>query len=617
MRSFPPPVARPARLALAAPLLALGLALSAGAAHGQQTWGNFAGDPQHTAVSSYASQPLQSIYWQTPVDLHPQFFAGSLIIHYGSPVVSAANTVVVPVKTGVTDSFRVEARRGSDGLLLWQFDSDYTLPTHNWTPSFGPALTPGGRLYLPAAGGTVLYAGNVDTSSVPAFTRAAFYGLSAYNSNKAAFDADVRICTPLTCDSQGNLFFGFRASGANPLALTGGIARIGASGALSYVTATAATGGLATIPLMNCAPALSNDGLTVYIAIRAPIGTSGYLVALDAADLHTRSQVLLIDPQTAALASLSNNGTASAGVGPDGKVFFGVFENPRDSNNDRGWLLQFTSTLAPGGAPGSFGWDDTPSIVPAGMVPSYTGGSAYLLMTKYNNYSRNGIADGVNRLAILDPGATQVDVRTGITIMKEILTIAGVTPDSEQIPYAPNAVKEWCINTAAVDPFTHSVVAGSEDGKLYRWDLNTNSFTESVVLTAGLGEAYTPTVIGRDGRVLAVNNATLFSVGAAATGVGRPGAASHLDLAPPRPNPFGAETTLRFSLPAAGRARLEIFDAAGRRVAGVVDGALSAGEHAAHWDGRGPSGQPSANGVYFARLAAGGLVTTRRLVLAR
>ncbi len=65
-----------------------------------------------------------------------------------------------------------------------------------------------------------------------------------------------------------------------------------------------------------------------------------------------------------------------------------------------------------------------------------------------------------------------------------------------------------------VDPATKSVLANSEDGKLYRWDLTTNTFTQVVTLTAGVGEAYTPTWIGPDGKVYAINNATLFAVGA-------------------------------------------------------------------------------------------------------
>jgi hypothetical protein len=159
--------------------------------------------------------------------------------------------------------------------------------------------------------------------------------------------------------------------------------------------------------------------------------------------------------------------------------------------------------------PGSFGWDDTASIVPASMVPSYTGGSSYLLATKYNNYEGVGTGDGLNRVAVLDPGASQTDPISGRPVMKEVLSILGPTFESGNT----GPVKEWCINTAAVDPLTHSVLVNSEDGYLYRWDLHTNSFTQRIQLTSGIAESYTPTVIGADGAVYAVNNAVLFSVG--------------------------------------------------------------------------------------------------------
>ena len=133
-------------------------------------------------------------------------------------------------------------------------------------------------------------------------------------------------------------------------------------------------------------------------------------------------------------------------------------------------------------------------------------------MTKYNNYAGVG-GDGVNRIAILDPHDSMTDPISGASVMKEILTIAGPTPDGEFLPGHPNAVREWCINTAAVDPFTKSVLVNNEDGKLYRWDLTSNTLSQTVTLTAGIGEAYTPTLIGVDGIVYAINNATLFAVG--------------------------------------------------------------------------------------------------------
>jgi hypothetical protein len=135
-------------------------------------------------------------------------------------------------------------------------------------------------------------------------------------------------------------------------------------------------------------------------------------------------------------------------------------------------------------------------------------------MSKYNNYVGGG-GDGVNRVAILDPNATMADpILPTVNVMKEILTLAGPTPDSDFTGSGyPNAVREWCINTAAVDPFTHSVLINNEDGKMYRWDLNTNTISQRTTLTPGIGEAYTPTIIGVDGTPYAINNATLFALG--------------------------------------------------------------------------------------------------------
>ena len=56
-------------------------------------------------------------------------------------------------------------------------------------------------------------------------------------------------------------------------------------------------------------------------------------------------------------------------------------------------------------------------------------------------------------------------------------------------------------------------MANSEDGNLYRWSLSTNTLSQMVTLTTGLDEAYTPTFIGVDGTVYAIQNAILFAVG--------------------------------------------------------------------------------------------------------
>ena len=270
-----------------------------------------------------------------------------------------------------------------------------------------------------------------------------------------------------------------------------------------------------THPATNAAPALSPDGRTVYVVVNNDsVNNSrqnGYLLALDSSTLATRASMRLIDPVTGAPAGVTGNSTASPTVGPDGDVYIGVLESNLPAHNYRGWLLHYDAALSRTKAAGAFGWDDTASIVPASMVPSYTGSSSYLLMTKYNNYRGAGTGDGRNALAILDPNVTQVDPISGSPVMREVLTILGVTPEGD--PAYPAAVREWCINTAAVDPLTRSVLVNSEDGYLYRWDLGTNTFTERIALTSGFAESYTPTALGPDGKVYAINNAVLFAAG--------------------------------------------------------------------------------------------------------
>jgi len=83
------------------------------------------------------------------------------------------------------------------------------------------------------------------------------------------------------------------------------------------------------------------------------------------------------------------------------------------------------------------------------------------------------------------------------------------------------------------------------------------------------------------------------------------------------PNPFNPRTTLRFELPNAGRARLAVYDVAGRLVRVLEDADLPAGSHDAEWDGTDATGRALASGGYYARLESAGTVATVRMVLVR
>ena len=86
-------------------------------------------------------------------------------------------------------------------------------------------------------------------------------------------------------------------------------------------------------------------------------------------------------------------------------------------------------------------------------------------------------------------------------------------------------------------------------------------------------------------------------------------------LHPNVPNPFNPETTIRFELPQAAEATLEVFDVLGQKVKTLVRGALQAGTHSAVWHGRNELGAQVGNGVYLYRLQAGEFTQMRRMLL--
>ncbi len=469
-------------------------------------WPGYGRDAQHTARSNVAAQTLGHVKWSAPVDALNVATTGSLLIHYGSPAMTAANTVLVPNRDsgGV---WRVSAFDGAVGTFKYNLipPTPYTPPSSSWTPSYSGALNVRNRFFYPCSGGTICYRDTPDSNS-GASGQLVFYGAANYfGPNQSALDSSVRVSTPIATDRYGTIFFGFEADPGNPLGLVSGIARIPVAGSPSWASAPALASDASMKELqVGSAPALSNDHTALYFAVSTGGGGVGYLLRVNATTLTTLSSVRLKDPKTGNDAVIWDISTASPTIGTDGDVFFGVWEGP--NTHARGWMLHFDSTLAALKTPGAFGWDTTASIVNRTLVPQYVGPSPYLILTKYNDYGSAG-GTGINRVAVLDPDTAAVDPITGINVMAEVITVAGVTPD----PTFPQ-VKEWCINSAAIDLVTKSAMINSEDGTLYRWDFTSNTLSQSIALTSGRAEAYTPTLIGPDGTVYAINDAVLFAV---------------------------------------------------------------------------------------------------------
>ena len=214
-------------------LAVLGLLAVLPSAASAQSWPGYGRDAQHNALADGPSQLPQVIRWSTPVDLDPQYSggpSGDLYTHYGSPAITAHNTLLVPVKTRPKAASWSSAITGGSGNVLWTLDTDYALPSHNWIPPMGIVLT-GADLRWPSRGqGVRSSSGPLPTLRRGQVSRLAFVGTANYQRNPGAFNSAIQISTPITADSDGNLYFGYVSSGAAlpgyPNGIPSGLARV-------------------------------------------------------------------------------------------------------------------------------------------------------------------------------------------------------------------------------------------------------------------------------------------------------------------------------------------------------------------------------------------------------
>jgi len=174
----------------------------------------------------------------------------------------------------------------------------------------------------------------------------------------------------------------------------------------------------------------------------------------------------------------------------------------------------------------------------------------------------------------------------------------GWNPDFAAVYFSANQESTWIAVDDHVEGESVAWTVPGIQGSLVRARVRVYLFDEEGVM--GYDSSDSPFVITNSITDVEVAETTL---------------PTRYELVQNAPNPFNPVTTIRYSLPASGKAKLEIFRVDGSLVRTLVDGAMAAGRHQATWNGRDDHGRPVASGMYVYRLRAGSFTESKRMIL--
>lgn len=119
----------------------------------------------------------------------------------------------------------------------------------------------------------------------------------------------------------------------------------------------------------------------------------------------------------------------------------------------------------------------------------------------------------------------------------------------------------------------------------------------------------------QNGRIAApVTDGGIYILGEA-PGVSSPTLPAQVELSGNYPNPFSAQTVIRFATPAQGHVTMRVFDLSGRLVRTLANEEMAAANHSIIWDGTDANGRPLGAGIYFCRLEVQGQVLTQKIMM--
>jgi hypothetical protein len=220
---------------------------------------------------------------------------------------------------------------------------------------------------------------------------------------------------------------------------------------------------------------------------------------------------------------------------------------------------------------------------------------------------------------------------TPVTLTFEDVTVTGHTtlstsqsgpspPQGIEIPTVPPMYYE--LNTTAVYSGTieiciaydDTLMTGAEedtlrmfhlvvDGGSPAWKDITTSLDTNADIICGETTSLSPFIIGKP---------------ISATGIGDEPPPARFALYQNIPNPFNPSTLIRYDVPSGGgHVEIRIYDVSGRLVKTLINEMQSEGRKSVIWDARNTSGEEVASGVYFYRMRAGDLITTKKMLLLR
>jgi len=167
---------------------------------------------------------------------------------------------------------------------------------------------------------------------------------------------------------------------------------------------------------------------------------------------------------------------------------------------------------------------------------------------------------------------------------------------------------KFAVRAMLLDPVTPTEVV----------DMTLNALQAGSLPLAQLGSTHDELVMLYAG--ILNTGGTGYQYGAQTGIVAVPGGAAPAAISLVAARSVSDQPSFIFELPAAlsgSAVRLEVFDAAGRLAAQLVNGPMSAGRHEVPWNGLGSGGSRLAAGPYFARLGAGGETAITRVTLLR